>query len=1283
MSEVEGRDADGQQEARVRTAVASWRDGLINLTGSNRLLNFKPRKTSAVTITYPSSVEVMRKLDAKATFEFEPLTEPEADDEAGPGDRRDQPVGAGSRRRQREHLLETDLSRPELGKALRNLLRRSNQDYLDRGVWILYLGIGTLDWDDETGARFTSPLLLLPVELEAKGPKALPFLNAADEDPVVNPALALRLSQLDLTLPTIDELDDVEPEELLAVFRSAVRSKESWRVEDSVVLSYFTFAKEAMYRDLLDNEQQIAEHPAIEALAIGGRGADVGDFDFEPVSDAEIDRRVGVDGPPLVLDADSSQRACVAAAVEGRSFVMDGPPGTGKSQTIANMIGALLHAGRTVLFVSEKAAALDVVRDRLTGVGLDSHLLELHSHKATRKQVAQTLGEALESRPVPPDPLSALDLDQLKRRQEQLNRYAEAINAERAPLGESLHTVLGWIAQLNDAPAAPMAGIEPADLTVDGLADARRATRGLARAWRPAEQGTSFVWRGVTEHRSMEARLYAAVQAVERLRSTANADTALVEAFGLPAPHQARTVAALLEQCATRPESVPDEWLRVEDFASVVSVICRMTRALRELTDARDELSRRAGVSWSAIPAPADLPTDLLDGRAARDPDAIDVDDLSAARANSLAERLDGDITMLEKRRASLDRIAGMLPMPSPETFDDADNLLALADIALGDDRPERAWLTDGTGEARHGRDELRAAAERLAAAEAHGSAFYQASALDRDIAGLHRRFTTEHRGLRKLGGTYRRDKREVAALARPDVRRHETLANLQAAVSWKDADGAYQAAESQYSALLGSYYDGRSTDYPRLERALANADEAIRRCGVRIAGVAPCIARDATPDPQLAHEVSATRAALDGWRSGLAPAPAAAPRPELLSRTIGEALGWLRAEVAELRVAANVANAVTTTLGRELTFGEARHLLAMRAAADDAGRALDRDEFQQTCGALFAGDRTSSDAVEAAAAWARAMRSIATGTDRALDQAQVEALRETAPPEALQEAIDAWERTQHAVLESFDASRRRQLREEFDDYDDAAGLLDDLRNDTAGQDEWFAYTECRAALDKLGLDGAVEFCIAERMPATRVPMVLDKTLLKEWADHQIATDPDLEVTRAEDRNAIVTEYRALDQRSVETAVSDILRECNARRPRTGIGQTAIIRREADKKRRHMPVRQLLERTSAVTQLIKPCFMMSPLAVSQYLPSGLRFDVVIFDEASQVSPEDAINCIYRGAALVTAVTRSSFRPRGSSPASKTTATSGPRRPTIPGTSIQSSTSPRRREHFRA
>src|SRR6266852_552258 len=188
--------------------------------------------------------------------------------------------------------------------------------------------------------------------------------------------------------------------------------------------------------------------------------------------------------PPVILDADSSQRACVMAALAGRSFTIDGPPGTGKSQTIANMIGALLHAGKTVLLVSEKAAALDVVADRLTGAGLGGYLLELHSHKAARAEVAASLARALDTMPAPPAASPPGDPETARTRRERLRDYAHAVHRVRDPLGYSLHDVLAMIASLHAAPAAPATGQAPVRMTPEVLGEIRGAAAALAAAWR-------------------------------------------------------------------------------------------------------------------------------------------------------------------------------------------------------------------------------------------------------------------------------------------------------------------------------------------------------------------------------------------------------------------------------------------------------------------------------------------------------------------------------------------------------------------------------------------------------------------------------------------------------------------------------------------------------------------------------------------------------------------------------------------------------------------------------
>jgi superfamily I DNA and/or RNA helicase len=146
---------------------------------------------------------------------------------------------------------------------------------------------------------------------------------------------------------------------------------------------------------------------------------------------------------------------------------------------------------------------------------------------------------------------------------------------------------------------------------------------------------------------------------------------------------------------------------------------------------------------------------------------------------------------------------------------------------------------------------------------------------------------------------------------------------------------------------------------------------------------------------------------------------------------------------------------------------------------------------------------------------------------------------------------------------------------------------------------------------------------------------VIERALLQDWAEYQLRADPALAPLRAVGRDALVSGYQQLDRALTAAAAEDIINACNARRPRSDSGESAVIYLEAAKNK-HMPVRGLIEQTRHVIQAIKPCFMMSPLAVSQYLPAGMHFDVVIFDEASQISPADAINCIYRGSALILA-----------------------------------------------
>ena len=226
---------------------------------------------------------------------------------------------------------------------------------------------------------------------------AEPFrIRRAEEGQRFNPALLAKLEDdFGITLDLLGDDDELVPREILASVARQV-SQKGWRVQARTFLSTFSFHKEPILRDLITNEELVLASEAVRGLAIG---SDAGvSFEFEPIDEAEVDRAAPPEKAVTILDADSSQRRAIAAAVAGKSFVMDGPPGTGKSQTIANMIADLLTRRKTVLFVSDKAAALDVVHARLQAAGLSEFVLELHSHKTTRKEVAKELGRSLLTR---------------------------------------------------------------------------------------------------------------------------------------------------------------------------------------------------------------------------------------------------------------------------------------------------------------------------------------------------------------------------------------------------------------------------------------------------------------------------------------------------------------------------------------------------------------------------------------------------------------------------------------------------------------------------------------------------------------------------------------------------------------------------------------------------------------------------------------------------------------------------------------------------------------------
>ena len=384
---------------------------------------------------------------------------------------------------------------PDQLKAKTTAIARSSRSIeQETGVSTLHLAMAFLEWfeSDSSDEAFLSPLLLMPVGLERYRPRGGQEefrLIALDDAPTTNLSLELRLYQdFRLRLPSYDPDDEVSVQKYLAAVTSLVRQHSRWKIRRYFTLGTFSFARIAMYRDLHPENWKAGggpvAHPLVQPILHGGIGGLTKRF----ADEYEIDKpEIEKIAPILVHDADSSQHSALIDAMQGKSIVIEGPPGTGKSQTISNLIANELYRGGTILFVSEKMAALDVVKSRLDAVGLGDFCLTLHATGAKPSAVIEALRirEAMQ----PPRSSGASYVDtKIVMPRSVLNTYLAAFHERIGPFGESAHDLIGRLSDLErNFPDLPVVRLRsrraelPASIDGTAVMEARRKL-GLLRA---------------------------------------------------------------------------------------------------------------------------------------------------------------------------------------------------------------------------------------------------------------------------------------------------------------------------------------------------------------------------------------------------------------------------------------------------------------------------------------------------------------------------------------------------------------------------------------------------------------------------------------------------------------------------------------------------------------------------------------------------------------------------------------------------------------------------------
>jgi hypothetical protein len=406
----------GEQTSRraglVQKAARDWKNALVDLGGRNNLLHYRDLKLGTLDLTRADREVVSGLLLGKATGVSALFSDPD----------------------QREQVL----------RRVRTIHNKAKENFEERGLETLSIGCGLATWENKRAAwEPCAPVLLQRAALRPLGAAQDEFELSLTGEMEVNPTLlhVLRVdfgceidqAALAARIPdgSIDELWELQ--ETYEWMCEQAREVPGFRVDGRIVLANFAYAKLAMVRDLDGALDELIAYELIAALA--------GDEQARAAIRAQGPGPEAIPGPDqvpladefLVLDADSSQNYAMNAVLAGQSLIIKGPPGTGKSQTIANLIASLIARGKKVLFVAEKRAAIDAVTKRLRQQDLGELVLDLHDGVTSRRAFAQTIGRALDASRNAPRPDNGAELQRVERRREQLNGYVRALHDVREP----------------------------------------------------------------------------------------------------------------------------------------------------------------------------------------------------------------------------------------------------------------------------------------------------------------------------------------------------------------------------------------------------------------------------------------------------------------------------------------------------------------------------------------------------------------------------------------------------------------------------------------------------------------------------------------------------------------------------------------------------------------------------------------------------------------------------------------------------------------------------------
>jgi very-short-patch-repair endonuclease len=1175
----------------------------------------------------------------------------------------------------RDKFVQTLLFPLQLERKLSAINNAARISLSEMGVNTLYAAFGYLEWyeSEDSDRKMFAPLLLHPIEMKRTlvGHIYRYSIVSVGDESEINLTLKERLlSDFGFVLPDLDE--DVTPEIYLAKVEEAMRNMRRWRVRRFVAVGLFPFMRLAMYHDLdpkrWPNDKALHLHKVLVELLVGSEKVEKVHTEANEIDHPDVAGKV----PIMITEADSSQFSAIVDVMDGRNLAIKGPPGTGKSQTITNLIGAALAKNLKVLFVAEKMAALEVVKKRLDDAGLGKFCLELHSTKARKKDVLNSLSERLELSVLSAPGEIEAAIKEKERLREQLSGYVQLINRPFGRSGKTLQQLF-WGGTLASARAKELALPAALDgVAISGVLDLgpddiawRRGTLESLEKMVASFIGTftaprSHPWAGITRSDLSPFEQRDLLRDIEEwgaaITLVQNEALRIETEFRIPAPSNAREALCLVEVLNLLPgvtEELATDLLPKLNRRASLSELDQILAQLKASKDVMAALS-----SWLENPElflPRPEGVQLLASQCRSFQEQLDSSQLKVGDFPTIAALYRQRSRETENQIVAARRILETAGVNQPPTLQNLRLVLEAARFIQEMPREILALRSPALLEER--------AHDLLSRADA------RASELKQKEAKLVERFSFTHdddpdrlreaaASLRSTGffgrlfsGSYRKAKQLWYSVRRGHYKltREKMADDLDELAGFLKAVRAFRE-DGRLKSLCGSEFEGLQTDFPRFISVTNFVFDVCKRFVGN--DVANAQIRHLLLYGDMAQVNLFLNEATGDVASRLRAFTENVKQVEHDSDGESELEVKRRSEHEAGETASRLHNQLKKAGLKDHVTLESLFALSERLGllASLEGALWGNTSAKSLLGQHFRGIQTDYEHL------GRTLELVEKLLAKNLPDAMLDPLLQSNLSEKLDELRElgrllgtALERERRTRDKAMNAGRidplaflgTSVLGETL--FTVSAARIQRALSHRETLSTWIEYGRLRSDVVSLGLESILEAYEVVEAPLQHLRAAFDHVFYRAILRQAYSQYPELKRFSGISQEAVRRRFRELDQKIVQLSRRKLAAELSCVKVSRGIYSERrreltnlhLIKHELTKKKKHIPMRDLLSRAGTAIQQMKPCWMMSPASVAQFVkPGGAEFDLVMIDEASQMKPEEALGAIGRGGQLV-------------------------------------------------